>query len=103
MCSVLRAAAGQGSGACAGVCIARPWSPHPSPGQGTLIACRPPTPFLCCQFVDGIKSRLVPAHMRPPPMAINWIPPTGDTEVDSQMEVGLLEGGAGLAKEGTET
>ncbi|GAB4822561.1 hypothetical protein N2152v2_009607 [Parachlorella kessleri] len=37
------------------------------------------------EFVDALKSRLVPAHLRPPLGALNWIPPTDDSEVDGQM------------------
>lgn len=39
------------------------------------------------EFVDTIKSRLVPAHLRPPSAAIDWIPPTGDSALDADMRV----------------
>lgn len=37
-------------------------------------------------FMDNFKSLLVPAHLRPPAAAVNWIRLTGDAEMDSRME-----------------
>jgi hypothetical protein len=58
----------------------------------------------CCawQFVDALKSRLVPAHLRPPLGAINWIPPTGDTEVDKRMR-GQIEQALALVRDMLDT
>ena len=50
------------------------------------------------QFVDALKSRLVPAHLRPPLGALNWIPPTGDSEVDGQM-VARMEQALGVVQD----
>ncbi|KAL4450201.1 hypothetical protein ABPG77_010870 [Micractinium sp. CCAP 211/92] len=38
------------------------------------------------QFVDGFKGLVIPSHLRPPAQAINWIPLTGDKEVDAAMQ-----------------
>jgi hypothetical protein len=37
------------------------------------------------QFVDGFKSLVVPAHLRPPEQSINWVPNLGDQELDRRM------------------
>ena len=50
------------------------------------------------QFVDALKSRLVPAHLRPPLGALNWIPPTGDSDVDGQM-VARMEQALGVVQD----
>lgn len=46
---------------------------------------RPPRPPPL-QFVDGFKGLVIPSHLRPPAQAINWIPLTGDKEVDAAMQ-----------------
>ncbi|PSC68967.1 hypothetical protein C2E20_7463 [Micractinium conductrix] len=38
------------------------------------------------KFIDGFKGLVVPSHLRPPAQAINWIPLTGDPEVDAAMQ-----------------
>ncbi|KAL4421597.1 hypothetical protein ABPG75_010888 [Micractinium tetrahymenae] len=54
------------------------------------------------QFVDGFKGLVIPSHLRPPAQAINWIPLTGDPEVDTAMQrqvSGALEAIRGVLAE----
>ena len=50
------------------------------------------------QFMDNFKALTVPAHLRPPAQAVNWVELTGDSEVDSRMQeqlntaLGLIQG-----------
>lgn len=37
-------------------------------------------------FLDGFKGLVIPSHLRPPAQAINWVPLTGDPEIDAAMK-----------------
>ena len=77
---------------CCTVCPRRPVLTHHRPALTHHRLCSPlPRPHP--QFIDGFKGLVVPSHLRPPAQAINWIPLTGDPEVDAAMQVGGRVGG----------
>lgn len=47
------------------------------------------------RFVDGFKQLVIPAHLRPPAAAVNWIPLSGDPAVDGAMRRQVRQGGGG--------